>query len=111
MAKRRFTKYPKNYVQAMSRPKIDMVRPSSLNLDTEPYDTGYGTNITNYVWENTTSKLLNDAINRDSVSIFISGYPNGKMWWIEDRGISDRAFSALNKEMARLFPNSAYFYS
>lgn len=106
--KRTFTKYPKNYVRATSKSKIDMVKPSELGMSIEPYDTGHGVYITNYVWENTSSKILYDAIDSDDVSILISEYPNGKFWWIESRGLSDRAFSALKKEMARLFPNSSY---
>lgn len=103
-----FTKYPSNYVQAMSRSKTEMVKPSELGMDVEPYDTGHGVYITNYVWENTSSKLLYQAIDNDDVSILISEFPDGKFWWIESRGISDRAFSALKKEMSRLFPNSSY---
>ena len=106
--KKRFTKYPSNYVQAMSRPKIEMIKPSELGLDVEPYDTGHGVYITNYVWENTTSKTLYQAIDNDDVSILISEFPDGKFWWVESRGLSNQAFSALKKEMSRLFPNSSY---
>jgi len=106
----------KRYVQSdkvmgAGRPKVEITRPSELGLDPEPWDTGYGVNITNYVWENTQSAILNDAFNRDKISLFISAYPNGKLWWFEGTGVSEREYKALMKEMTRLFPNSAYFYS
>lgn len=98
--KRTFTKYPSSYVKAST----DRPKPSTLGFDVsykEGNDNRYGTYITNYVWENTKSKLVYDAIDSDDVDIL----KRDTFWWIEPRGISNRAYSALIKEMHRLFPN------
>lgn len=97
---RRFTKYPSSYVKAST----DRPKPSTLGFDVsyeEGNDGRYGTYIDNYVWENTNSKLVYDAIDSDDVSIV----KKDNFWWIESRGISNRAYAALINEMRRLFPN------
>ena len=48
----------------------------------------------------TNSKLLYNELNRDKASIVTK---NG-MWWIESRGLSNRAYEILEREMKRLHP-------
>ena len=94
----------KRFISGYIKASEDRVKPSTLGFDVsyeEGSDSKYGTYITNYVWENTDSKLVYDAIDHDDVSIL----KKDNFWWIESRGLSNRAYSALIKEMQRLFPN------
>jgi len=57
--------------------------------------------ITEYVWANTDSKLLQKEFDYDNGSVLATD----EAWWVERNNFSDRAFNLLKKEMKRLFPN------
>ncbi len=62
--------------------------------------------ITEEVWDNTTSKALSNAFDRDLLSIL----KDGGVFWIESRGCPDREYKIAIRETKRIFPNLEYLY-
>lgn len=85
---------PKYVVRKDVAKYLDDIENESLNEEVEYLS---GTDLMKKV----NSKLLRNEIDSDKVSVL----HNGKVWWTESRGLSNRAFNILIKEMKRLYPD------
>lgn len=62
--------------------------------------------ITQEVWDNTSSKALATAFDRDLLSV----YKDGNIFWVESRGCPDSVYKIAIRETKRIFPNLEYLY-
>jgi hypothetical protein len=54
-----------------------------------------------YLAENTNYKSVYNEWNRDNFSILVL---DNAVWYVESRGVSDRTYKIIKREMKRLFP-------
>lgn len=63
--------------------------------------------ITEYLAENTIYKSVYNEWNSDRFSIVVL---DDKVWYTESRGVNDRTWRIIYREMKRLFPNLTWIY-